>query len=309
MKNINCTQLQVIADEIRLLNNQLNSLSNLDWDTVQQIIPIDFIKNDIKTQINKHNNSISPVITNKGFIANWQFINMKYHFINESIYFEFSIPLYHSKSMTLFNIHPKPLIRNNEIFLYNTQSKYVILETENKIFFEENAYKNNCIIFTNKYYCTKNTKNISQCDNYYINLNTEEFRTECFTQLHSENMITQIGRKLFFTTINKMDILINQYGLEYSITIKEPSKIMDSIDYNLYTNYFNFSQNNGNIYKIFSSNSLDNAIYYKFNINSESNKLIIICTIQLLIIIFTIKGIKYFFTRKNTNRKIFSTLV
>lgn len=302
--NINCTQLEVVADEIKIINNQLNKLSELDWNTIQQLIPIDYIKTDIEYQLAKYNDSlITPLISNAIFTTDWQFLNKKYHFIKDIIYFEFSLPLYNKKTKTIFNIHPKPLIWENEIYLYNTENKYALLDTKNKTFYNENSFMSNCIKFLNNYYCTRTSNEISRCDTYYFNPNTGKFHSECFTKLKQDNMITQIGKKLYFTTIYNMDITINQFGLEYSITITEPSKIMDKINYNIRTNFFNFSPKNESTYEIFSSHSSDNAIYYKLNLKSKLIQLFILSTIQLLLLVTILKGINYLCSQTNKKQK------
>lgn len=123
------------------------------------------------------------------------------------------------------------------------------------------------------------------CDKYYIDVNANKFYRECFTLLPKENMITQIGKQLFFTTVNVMDLYINHHGLEYSIRIREPSKIIETIDYKINTSYFFFNPNDNGKYKIFLSNTTDKSIHYTFNLEKyNSNDIILLSTIQFIIL-------------------------
>lgn len=291
-----CSMLQQITTDLQELNRIFNKLSENHAFTAIDFISNDKLKYDIQRISKRYENKlITPFVFSKWFLASFKnYMIPKYHFKENFIYLQYEIPLFTNKIIDLFILHPKPMIWEDNIYLYNTSIQYAIIETNKKLFYTEKEFKRDCKSSMENIFCETNSNNGDHCDKYYINKNTYKFHENCFIKLPYENMITQIGKKLYFTVIDKMDILINQFGIVYTITIGECSKIIETIDYSLNNSYFSFTPYGDDKYEIFFSNeSIKQPIFYRFNFETKYYNIIIISTIHFIILTIIFKLIEY----------------
>lgn len=169
----------------------------------------------------------------------------------------------------------KPVIWNNNAYLFNTTHRYAIVNSKQTVLYTEEEYRKNCFEALESVYCKTSLQEMNDCFNKIIH---NKFERECFIRLKNQNMITQIGEELYFTVFSPFDIIINRNSVEQTVHINESSKIVEKIRYNITTPFFNFMTNKEDKYEIFYDNKTNEFIADE---PREEHRMLILSTLIL----------------------------
>lgn len=293
--NKDCSFIPHITQSIIKINEHLNKLATLDFYAIQHFIPSDVFKTDLQQMLKKYKGLyITPFTFLEWYtIGLWNYLNPSYHFDGQIIYLQFGIPLYLDRLETLFQVNPKPIIFNNNAYIFKTDTKYAILGRSEIIHFTETLYSEYCFSSFRAIFCKQIKKRSGECDILYIDKNIDQFHTECFTELPNNNMITQVGRDLYFTIFSPVNLIVTFHTLQYGLRVLESSKLIHQIDYKINASFFYFDSKNEPKYEIFiEKKNEDEYIFYTFKFPSKDY--VIIVEIFILLIIFKLIDIIYF---------------
>lgn len=200
------------------------------------------------------------------FLEIEKYVKTNYQFANNSITIEFELPVFDQRRTTLFAVYAKPVIYNGDAYLFNTTDmSYAVLDSQKTLTLSESEYTQNCHISGDSHFCkTENLKLIS-CF-FDIQLGISAFITECFTKIKNQNMITQIGKSLYFTIFSPMDLHLMQNKAQFTIPITYSSKIVDKIKYNISTSFFSYFPCDDEKYEIFVDDTYSETFFtHKFS--------------------------------------------
>lgn len=200
------------------------------------------------------------------FLEIEKYVTVNYRFANNSLTIEFELPVFDQRRTTLFAVYAKPVIHNGDAYLFNTTDmKYVVLDSRKTLTLSESEYTRNCRISGDSYFCK--TENIKYVSCFFdIKLGISAFITECFVKIKNQNMITQIGKSLYFTIFSPMDLHLIQNRARFTIPITYSSKIVDKITYNISTSFFSYFPCDNEKYEIFVDNTTGDTFFtHKFS--------------------------------------------
>lgn len=290
--NTTCNTLKDISDEILRLSKKYDDLTQLDQASFYYIVSEEKLKNDVQTVLRSlGTNFMIPFnYYHRWFSINfWKYTESKRQFLNNTLYIEFDIPIFTKNAITIFEIFPKPIVYESNVYIFDTQMHYFIPYLPFLIYTAEN-YTQFCHKELNSIFCLQNIHSKRECDNKYIehNQKNHEFYSECFRQLPHQNTITQIGKRIYFTIFSPIELMITQNGFNFPIRIYQSSKIIEQIDYTINATFFNFSPKDGEKYEIFTG-KIDNGFPIAFHMGNEFKKLIIYMVLLLIVNVIILK--------------------
>lgn len=289
-----CSNLYKIESLFLEIEEQYREIKTLSFDIILKLINVERLMRDTKRKaLELHINFTTPISFSKLFIKDFMsIVKPTYSFFENTIYITFEIPFFIQKDITLFTVHPKPFIHENEFYMIETNLKYAIVETYTQYLYTQKSYKNNCFKVSNIHYCKDNyLEQRSPCENEYILSDEKLFRKKtfnetCFTKLQKKNKITQIGKQLYFSIINPMNIYITHNKIDYIITLNSSAKIIEEIDYFLRTPFFQYNPIDESRYQIFEANEKEHKeIVFNFEVEHKSNTPLAIVLVITLIIL------------------------
>lgn len=308
-----CNSLYKIESLFLEMEEQYREIKTLSYDILFKLIKVERLIRDTKRRaLELHINYSTPISFSKVFIKDFMsIVKPNYSFFGNTIYITFEIPYFVEKDITLYTVHPKPFVFDNEFYMIETDLKYAVVETYTQYLYTQKSYKNNCFKISNVHYCKDNyLEKRSPCENEYILSDEKLFRKKtfnetCFTKMQKKNKITQIGKQLYFSIINPMNIYITHNKIDYIITLNSSAKIIEEIDYFLRTPFFQYNPIDEARYQIFEANDKEHKeIVFNFELESKGNMpltifLAIILIIACLLILITMK--KYIKNSRTVN--------
>lgn len=296
-----CNNLYKIETLFFEIEEKLNKIKNLSFDYLFELIGIDKLKTHVEYEANLlFSNYSTPIQYTNTFISDFiSSTKATYEFHENTIYITFEIPYFqNNKYITLYTIHPKPIIHKGEFYIINTNLKYAIIEKNAKYLYTEKLFQINCFNTTDYNFCVDNSPlEVSECENNYIStdknhFNKKHFDTNCFTKLKRQNKITQVNKNLYFSVLEPMQIYITNNKIDYVITLKSSAKIIEEIDYIIKTPYFRITPNDLPQYKIFESqNIINEELIFNIEETIKSNSNLIF--IGLTALLFAITAVTY----------------
>lgn len=176
----------------------------------------------------------------------------------------------------------------NDVYILKSDINYIIISNSKEIInLSEETYKKYCFELFETFFCKEIPANTLDCDSYYINKRIKKFYKECFTKLPNQNMITQVGRDIYFTVFHPMEVFVKFNTSSYSINILQSSKLINQKKYILNTTFFQFDPNDSPKFETFSENNGNNSYVFYSSI-FLSKDYIILFEILFILIIFKI---------------------
>lgn len=283
----NCNILENITSELFEINEQLDKLAHLNFESLNYFISPERIQSDVlQMMVKLTNGSVTPFNQDSFFSEFWKFVNSKFYYQNDTISIEFEIPIFDCQSFDVFTVNVKPIIWENKAYLFDTEIRYAIIDVPNAILFTMNDFKNNCFMSSHSIYCKSFEPLTNKCYNKLVQSNTVVFDEDCFIRLKDQNMITQIDKQLYFTVFSPIDLLISRQSLQYMTRIEHSVKIIENIGYNITTSFFHFSPNDQSKYEIFFDENVTTE-QIDFSFRFQTNYKLLIWFIIILSIIMT----------------------
>lgn len=248
----NCDAVEDIIIEIYKLNDKLNEMANSNFASVSYFVPVEMIQDNIWYIIEQNREKSSIPLNKRAIIFEiLRYATFRLYYKNDIISIELEIPFFKQQMSDLYTINVKPFIWGGNAYLFDTSDKYAMIDSNQILLYTEDEYQENCFKALEIVYCKTITQSKNNCFNKIIH---NKFDKECLIRLKNQNLITQIGRELYFTVFSPFNIMINKNAVAHTLHINESSKIIENLKYNLSTPFFNFTSNGKERYEIFYQN-------------------------------------------------------
>lgn len=294
LPHIVCGNLVNISNDFFELHREFVKLKSLDITSVFRMIDGHSLRNAVFKVI-QNSTSFRHALSFDQWFIKWAIkqMTMEFHYTQGTIYFIFKFPLFDKELSDLYRVYAKPIIVNGNVFLYNNKMEYAIVNKKYALGFTETEFRENCFFSTRNFFCKNFTRKKNTCDYNSLTRLFEnksiEFDETCFDRLKNHNMITQINSQIYFLLFTPLDIEVKVGQTHFTTRIYESSKIIEVIDYEFHTPFFNFSPKNEYKYQIYIS-PIDESYALKFKFYSRSildvYKILIYFTLIYIIIIF-----------------------
>lgn len=295
----NCNYFESVKNNILHFNKILNEIANLNFQSLHTLIDPLQIQSDTFHMTRAYKNQyINPFHIKMFSLEFWKFVDSKFKFHNDSVFIEFEIPFFNVNIANIFAVRKKPIIWQNNSYLYNANMHYAIVTTNKTISYSEEDYFRNCFISSNITHCKTTQLTPNPCFEMVLNKNKQSFKKGCFIRMENKNMITQIDKQLFITIFKPLILLASRDKFEFPIRIEQHSKLFDISNYNISTSFFKFDTQNEGKYTIsIAENDSDYYLTYKFEFESTwLRTLDELALFALTTIILTILSTLCFFT-------------
>lgn len=296
--NTKCRIPTEITDTLTSTNKILNSLHNTDLTAISKLMPIKQLMTESKKFIkeNAKNNLNHPFDfafwTPKNF---YERTKLSFKHYNNEIYLTLKFPLY--KKTILSKITPKPIKFKNHTLILNTNTTYIIQDTMEIIYFNNETISHFCFNLNNIKYCEKPPYINDECDLKYISYEKKGINKDCFTEIKNKNIITRFFQDLYFTIKSPMIIDIQCKEIEYSIRLDKPTILEDISNCNVTANKFKYISGSNNKCETYFTEATENN--FTWNKKATSNKekmtkltfftIILMCYLLAMAIILTYK--------------------
>lgn len=222
----------------------------------------------------------------------WKYVRSNMQYENEpysghSISIEFNLPLFGLNPVDLFIVRPKPIIYLNKTYLYNTTLRYAVIDSKSPVLYSEDEYFQNCLRTEDKtqIFCEPVELNANACFNLVFNNGQQKFDPKCFMRLKKRNMITQLGKNIFFTVFTPINLWISKGSFGYPFRVVKSSKIIEEIDYNISSTLFSFNTNAEGKYEIFfEKDVLEKDLFFTFNFEESFGRTFLVLISIILIL-------------------------
>lgn len=285
----NCGLIELINADLININTQLNKLADSKLTSLHELISLERFQSDVMTLVYKNDKKYKVPFTQKLFTSEiGKYISYKYYFDSKMVYIQFEIPFFDITAYKLYQIYTKPIIWENSAYIFNTSIKYATIDSPWLTIFTESEYQRLCEPSIQSIYCKTPKTQSDHCFADIANRRTNNFKLDCFNKLKAQNMITQIGKQIYFTIFSPIELRITDHSLFYTTSISHTSKIIEKINYNITTSFFSFTPGGGDKYEIFYDNKqLNDNLFHKFNFRGRNELLFF--TIVILLLITSVK--------------------
>lgn len=250
LSTCNCDVLSHALERTIMFKQILNGLASGDIDSLYFLESKQNFQAEV-LKVLRTFNQISPITQELFYTEIWKYAKLHYNYLNEYAYIEIEIPLFGTQS-TLFEVFSRPIIHNNNAYKFNlTNMDYVVLNSNKSIVLSRKMYSQNCHIFLNLWFCTHVHQTPNVCNKLVTNNFSGTFQDECFIRMENQNMISQMGKTIYFTIFSPIVIQFSQYGTITEIPVTFSSKITENINYNISSTFFNFHPLDYEKYEIF----------------------------------------------------------
>lgn len=283
---------------------------HFDHSSIENLIPNNLIKSNIENLVNayKARNIIFPFNHSSSSLPDF-YENIRFTLVvkDNKMFITYKIPVFERTTLQIF--HPKPILYNATIFLLQTESQFVIFDSEKSIIFNENALDENCFDYNNAKFCYRSNFT-NECDSKYVNLNNiTEIDPKCFKRLPEENIATQFSKDIFFTIVKPTTIHLTCGNKNTNYLLSSSKVLRSSSDCLLKKSFFDYNQHPTEFYyKIHFSHTDINKIENKNKIlRIIHDKHLIQWYPILVFIIFVLTVIIIFILylrSKNNNRQL-----
>lgn len=254
-----CYVLKQIVSDILDMHTHLNDIARGKWEALQFFIPLSYIKHNVLMVLDYYKDDFTTPYDEKMFGSEfWKYVrsNMQYEnnlYTGHSISIEFDLPLFNLTSVDLFIVRPKPIVYSNRTYLYNGSLQYAIIDLKSPVLYSKDEYFQNCLRTEDKaqIFCEPIVLRESTCFNLVFSNGRQEFNSKCFMRLKKRNMVTQLGKNIYFTIFSPVNLWISKGSFGYPFRVIETSKIIEDIDYNISSTFFSFNTNAEGKYEIF----------------------------------------------------------
>lgn len=246
-----CSLLENILNSIIKLKTTFSNLALNNTDFLFDVIDRSRFQSDVLIA-SKISGYSTPLSHQLFYSEVWKYVKFHYQFKNNIVYTEFEIPLFSAERTSLLSIFSKPIIHDNNAYIFNMSDvRYTIITEHSVTTYTEKSYQERCHSSLGIYFCLSEF-NRNSCFNRFIHSNNPSFSDECFIKLKNSNMITQIGKDIHFTIFTPLniDLIWGQYSL--ASTIPFSSYINGKISCNISTPFFTYSTLGPEKYEVFS---------------------------------------------------------
>lgn len=309
LPHVVCNNIKYITRNFYKLLDEFEKLRGLNINDIFYSIPIEKIRAGVFAAV-QAKPSFKYAFENDTMFLTYLIRQMEteFHYSNEKIYFILRLPLFDKKQYILHRVYSKPIINGGDAYLYKNELKYA-LTTENRVLrFGQSDYKIYCFSAVGNFFCREFKRPKNTCDDQYLDklfLNQSlYFNDTCFDRLKNNNMITQVNGQIYFLLFSPMDIEVKIGRTHFSTRIYESSKIIEYIDYELRTSFFNFSPRETWKYQIYTS-PVDESYALKFSFYSHKTLNMLKLTIYLVVIytlVFISKLCGFFYKKYKRNQ-------
>lgn len=262
-----CDSLEDISTRTLIIRSNLDQMAKSNLSILDFFISSGRIQSDAKMLIQENmRHFITPFHSKMFNLEFWKYIELRFLYSNETVFIEFEIPFFHPNPVNLFSVKPKPIIWEDDAYIFNASIEYAIIDGEKPILFSSNQYYKNCLVSLNSTYCKTYDFEESPCSKFIFSTLKQNFNENCFKQLENKNMITQVGKHLYFTIFTPLQMWVSHDIVSYPICIEQSVKITEKINYNISTPFFKFDTSKPGKYEIFFENSeQDGYLCYEFS--------------------------------------------
>lgn len=311
---IGCGSLYKIESLFFEIEDQYKDIKKLSFDNLIKLIGLDRLKRDTKhLAMELHLNYSTPITFSNAFIRDFiTVVKPSYAFHKNTIYITFDIPYFVHKLITLYTVHTKPFIYEDDFYIMKTDLKYAFMEKYLQRLYTEESYKNHCYTVSDNYYCNDNyLEKRDSCEYEYIStderhLKEKSFNETCFKKLEKSNKITQIGKQLYFSIIKPMNIFVTNNKIDYILTLNSSAKIIEEIDYTLKTPFFEYDKNKPR-YEIFESGIKENKEFVfemKHKIKRDLGIILFILITSIIISTYIVIRVDHCYERKRNSTNL-----
>lgn len=251
-----CENMNRLTHYFNKMNNELNKLSNSNTTSIEEVLSLNDIANEIDNFLKSSSVYVLPfnLISNHVFDTEEFFkqTNFNFYYENYIVTLEFEIPIF--RRSNLFSVYMKPIIRKNTPYLMHTDIKYAAFSSNRPIFYTNNSFANYCFYKLNTFYCKRpNDEDQYACETQMF---SSKIRKTCLERLPRKNMITQIQDTLYCNVFESMILRVNCNDIEYLLRVSNHSKITNKFNCFINNSFYEYNpENQSNKYEIFSSNT------------------------------------------------------
>lgn len=247
-----CSSLKEIHSLILEVNNKLNLAARLNIVALDYFIGINNIQREARWMVEYHGNKYAVPFNHHLFTSEfWKHVELNFLYKDNYIFIEVEIPFYTKKKLDLFVVRPKPLIWANQPYLYNISRQYAIVDTSQPILYSEEELNSYCKLMLDTTFCKWDANLQKTCYDVVFALNNKIYDSDCFTPMKRCNMITQIGKNIYFTIFTPLQVWVERFNFKYFTTLPSSMKIIPPIESNISTTFFHLNESRDDAYEIF----------------------------------------------------------
>lgn len=251
----NCEILENIISKTYEIHTELNKLAISDLNSMDYFIHWAKFQSDVLIHT-KSDKFLAPYHPKLFYSEIWKYTHFKYSYNDEIVYLKFELPLFDQRRYEMFSLYAKPIIWKENAYMFNipgtvSNETYIIPDTKQIIIMNKLQVSQNCHSTLNSVYCTTHKIKYNECHKVISRGKIKSFNENCFKRLNNKNMITQVGKNLYFTIFTPINIHISRNHLEYSVVMDHSFKITNKINYNVSTNFFLFYPEMNDIYQTY----------------------------------------------------------
>lgn len=185
-----CFELPRIERDFIDLNRIFNNLYFRNRSAIFDILDEKLIKFDLQSNLSNLSKELSvPLDFSSNFTKTFlEHIRIEWYHDNFTVSLLLEIPVF--ERVKLFNYQPKPIVKNDTLFVLNTHESFLLDRHSDFIFYNNITINSFCFSAKNERFCTKPFgKWICESDH----LNNRDDRPYCWKRIKNQNSITQFG--------------------------------------------------------------------------------------------------------------------
>lgn len=289
-----CYELPRIERDFIDLNRIFNSLYFHNRSAIFDIIDEKLIKFDLQSNLSNLVEGLSvPFDFSHNFGKTFlEHARVEWYHDNFSVSLLLEIPIY--EKVKLFNYHPKPIVRNDTLYVLNTNESFLVERHGESIFYNNITFNSFCFTTKNEKFCTRPFGTWTcETDHLY----GRDDRTYCWKRLKNHNSITQFGTDTYLMLTSPIILYVNCDKFEFILQLFNSTKFANNKRCFVNTTFFTYSPINPQ-YGTFFSNLTDGKYDSTKYTNLELEYTILQTLISGILYALSICPLIYFYKRK-----------
>lgn len=141
----NCDILDEVSIKVYKINEILNEMASFNFESINYFIPPEMIQNDIWRIIKQIEGKTSFPLNKRAIIHEIEkYANFKLYHMNNIIAIEIKIPFFEEKTAELYTINRKPVVWENNAYLFNDSYQYALINSNRTLLYTEENFRENC---------------------------------------------------------------------------------------------------------------------------------------------------------------------
>lgn len=218
-----CYLLDQIISNFTLINRELNKLADLDTSSINEIITFRQLAGYIGNFKQRRDIAyLLPFSLQKMNEKVFNYIEFDFFQMDYKVTLSFKIPLY--KTHNVYNVIKKPIIYDNNQFIFHSVRDLAIFNGTKPVFFSEETINSKCRK-QNGLFC-ENLKQHNACENDVSN--KQPIHRDCLTKIDNINSIARVRNDIYLILFTPMviDFKCESLSGTYQYSIKISTNVL-----------------------------------------------------------------------------------